>query len=223
LLFRHSCLGLDNTYGHGHADALAVMFYWDNVPVLIDLGSGQYNGQQSIRDFFRSTIAHNTIEIGGKNQAEILGPFMWKQSYETHLSRKGETPRFFSEASHNGYLNNFGITHTRLVEWSETRLVKVCDHFAGPGGTRLRGALHLGAQSAVIKEDKRIEAHFGHFILSITFPTEFFTEIFHGSHKPFMGWRATLYGKWEQIYSITFSSMLTRDHRYTITLEIVET
>ena len=81
LLFRHSRLGLDNTYGHGHADALSVLFYWDEIPILIDLGSGQYNGDQAIRGFFRSTIAHNTVEIGGENQAEILGPFMWKESY----------------------------------------------------------------------------------------------------------------------------------------------
>lgn len=65
LLFRHAQLGLEPTYGHGHADALSILFYWDNTPVLIDLGSGQYNGNQAIRNFFRSTTAHNTIEIGG--------------------------------------------------------------------------------------------------------------------------------------------------------------
>ena len=61
LLFRHAQLGLGNTCGHGHADALSVLFSWNNIPVLIDLGSGQYNGNQDIRNFFRSTIAHNTI------------------------------------------------------------------------------------------------------------------------------------------------------------------
>jgi len=38
MLFHHAPLGLDNTCGHGHANALSVLFLWDNVPVLIDLG-----------------------------------------------------------------------------------------------------------------------------------------------------------------------------------------
>jgi hypothetical protein len=42
------------------------------IPVLIDLGSGQYNGNQDIRNFFRSTIAHNTVEIGEESQAKIV-------------------------------------------------------------------------------------------------------------------------------------------------------
>ena len=92
LLFRHARLGFGNTCGHGHADALSILFSWQNVPVLIDLGSGQYNGDQAIRNFFRSTIAHNTVEIGGKNQAKMLGPFMWEQSYETMLKEAGKTP-----------------------------------------------------------------------------------------------------------------------------------
>ncbi|MFH1294041.1 MAG: alginate lyase family protein, partial [Pseudomonadota bacterium] len=79
LLFRHAPLGSGDTCGHGHADALSVLFHWNNVPILIDLGSGQYNGNQDIRNFFRSTIAHNTIEIGGINQAKILGPFLWER------------------------------------------------------------------------------------------------------------------------------------------------
>ncbi|MFH1293229.1 MAG: alginate lyase family protein, partial [Pseudomonadota bacterium] len=79
ILFRHAPLGSGDTCGHGHADALSVLFSWDNIPLLIDLGSGQYNGNQDIRNFFRSTIAHNTIEIGGINQAKILGPFLWER------------------------------------------------------------------------------------------------------------------------------------------------
>ena len=75
LLFRHGRLGLGNTCGHGHADALSILFYWRNIPVLIDLGSGQYNGDQAIRNFFRSTIAHNTVEIGRKKSGQDAGPF----------------------------------------------------------------------------------------------------------------------------------------------------
>ena len=91
LLFRHASLGLGNTCGHGHADALSVLFSWNNIPVLIDLGSGQYNGNQDIRNFFRSTIAHNTIKIGEESLAKIVCPFLWEKSYETCLLETEKT------------------------------------------------------------------------------------------------------------------------------------
>ena len=220
LLFRHSRLGLGNTCGHGHADALSILFFWNNVPVLIDLGSGQYNGDQAIRDFFRSTIAHNTFEIGGKNQAKILGTFLWDKSYETTLKTTGESPFLFAEAMHNGYQKEFGVIHTRRVEWIEPNCVELHDSFSGPDEIALKGAFHLGTCQTVVLKENVIKADFGGFLFFITIPPEFNVEIFHGSKHPFMGWRSTVYGKWEPIYSIVFNSKLKSNYR--ISLGITE-
>jgi hypothetical protein len=137
LLFRHAPLGIEDTYGHGHADALSVIFYWDSIPVLIDLGSGQYNGNQRIRNYFRSTIAHNTVEIGSQNQARILGPFMWDKSYETRLKGYSVSPILSVEASHSGYLENFGRLHTRKVRWLKPDHLDICDVPAKLPGCRI--------------------------------------------------------------------------------------
>ena len=104
LLFRHADLGLPDMYGHGHADALSILFFWKNIQVLADNGSGQYNGDQSVRNYFRSTIAHNTVELGGRDQAKMLGPFLWSDSYETVLDDFGVSPRLFATAHHDGYM-----------------------------------------------------------------------------------------------------------------------
>ena len=77
------------------------------MPVLIDPGSGQYNADQNIRNYFRSTIAHNTIEVGGANQAKILGPFMWDKSYQTRLEKVGSSSDLWARANHDGYLEVF--------------------------------------------------------------------------------------------------------------------
>ena len=103
LLFRHSRLGLEPTFGHGHADALSILLFWKDVPVLIDPGTGRSNGDQRIRNYFRSTIAHNTIEIEGIDQARILGPFMWDRSYECVLNAATESPFPAVEARHDAY------------------------------------------------------------------------------------------------------------------------
>lgn len=222
LLFRHTPLGLGNTCGHGHADALSILFYWKNVPVLIDLGSGQYNGDQDIRNFFRSTIAHNTVQIGGKNQARMLGPFMWDRFYETTLKQAGETPVLHAEAAHNGYMKDFSVFHTRTIEWPACDQIEIVDAFCGGIGLPLRGAFHLGKCKTIHRRGQIIEADFDDFLFSLSFPTEFSLKIYYGSKSPFLGWRSTIYGKWEPIHTIVFSTELKENLQYKIILKIVE-
>jgi|GEM_PF-359551 len=222
LLFRHARLGLGNTCGHGHADALSVLFWWDNMPVLVDLGSGQYNGDQHIRNYFRSTIAHNTIEIGNQNQAEILGPFLWKKAYNTTLHSAGQSPNLFAEASHDGYLKKFSIVHTRRVEYPENNKFSIEDSFPCPADTPMRGAFHLGKCHKVKQLGNCIEVDFGKFIFAILFPPMFSIQIFYGSENPFLGWRSTVYGKWEPIHTVLFSSELQKSSKYKFQFEIIE-
>jgi len=222
LLFRHAHLGLGNTCGHGHADALSILFSWRDVPVLIDLGSGQYNGDQTIRNFFRSTIAHNTVEIGGKSQAEMLGPFMWKQSYETTLKESQKSPILCVEANHNGYMKEFSVLHTRRIEWSSYHKIEIMDSFSGGEGVLLKGLFHLGNCKTLDRKGQIIKAEFDDFRFCLYFPAEFFIEIYYGSMAPFLGWKSTLYGAWEPIHTIIFSTELQKDFQYRIILKIEE-
>ena len=199
-----------------------ILFSWQNIPVLIDLGSGQYNGDQAIRNFFRSTIAHNTVEIGGKDQAEMLGPFMWEKSYETKLNEVGKTPVLHAEASHNGYMKEFSVFHTRRIEWPSSHQIEILDSFQGGGRLPLRGAFHLGKCKAVSKKGQIVEVDFDDFLFCLCFPAEFSIEIYYGSEDPFMGWRSTIYGQWEPIHTIVFSTELQKDFQYRIILKIAE-
>ena len=49
---------------HAHADALAVEVRYNGVDVLADPGTYCYHGEPRWRSYFRSTLAHNTIEVG---------------------------------------------------------------------------------------------------------------------------------------------------------------
>lgn len=77
LAFDHGPLGFGSLAAHGHADALSIQLFVDGESVLIDPGTGIYNGDRAERDLFRSTSMHNTICIGGSDQSEIKGPFLW--------------------------------------------------------------------------------------------------------------------------------------------------
>ena len=59
---------------HAHADALSVEVRHDGVDILADPGTYCYHGEPAWREWFRSTAAHNTVEVGGVTQAESGGP-----------------------------------------------------------------------------------------------------------------------------------------------------
>ena len=217
IIFRHSRLGLGNTAGHGHADALSTLFSWNGVPVLIDLGSGQYNGDQAVRSYFRSTIAHNTVEVNGKDQARIVGPFLWESPYDSQLTDHGNT---HAEAFHNGYAKEFGIIHTRRLDIVSSKEWTIRDHFSHATGASIRGAFHFGRCTHVNRTGNLIVARFSDFTFSVMVPREFEVDLFFGRKDPLIGWRSVVYGRWEPIHSMVFSKRMEHDLSYKITLKI---
>jgi hypothetical protein len=75
--------------GHAHADALALTLSVRNVPLLIDSGTACYTADANLRDRFRSTRAHNTLQIDDQPQSIGAGPFHWTRSTDavTHHGR----------------------------------------------------------------------------------------------------------------------------------------
>ena len=70
-------LGFGSLAAHGHADALSVMVRAGGVDVLVDPGTYDYFSHPQWRQYFRSTRAHNTVAIDGKDQSAQLGSFLW--------------------------------------------------------------------------------------------------------------------------------------------------
>ena len=46
----------------------------DGVPLLVDTGTSTY-APGPVRDYERSTAAHNTVEVDGANSTEVWGAF----------------------------------------------------------------------------------------------------------------------------------------------------
>ena len=61
---------------HAHADALSVEVRYAGVDILADLGAFCCQGERAWGSSFRPTIAHNTAELGVRNQSGGGGPFM---------------------------------------------------------------------------------------------------------------------------------------------------
>lgn len=81
----HGALGFGKLAAHGHADALSFQLFAEGKPVFVDSGTYTYHVPAEARTLFRGTGYHNTVIVDGKNQSEILGPFMWGRQAETQL------------------------------------------------------------------------------------------------------------------------------------------
>ena len=89
---------------HAHADALSVEVRYAGIDILADPGTYCYHGERAWRSYFRSTIAHNTAELGGRSQSSERGPFMWArhaQAREIEVIDDGDIARWTAE--HDGY------------------------------------------------------------------------------------------------------------------------
>ena len=59
--------------GHAHCDAMSYELFRDGKPVVANCGTFAYQCKE--RAFFRSTAAHNTVKLNGKEQSQCWGNF----------------------------------------------------------------------------------------------------------------------------------------------------
>lgn len=59
--------------GHAHCDAMSYELFLDGIPVIVNCGTYAYQCKE--RPFFRSTQAHNTVRLNGKEQSQCWGSF----------------------------------------------------------------------------------------------------------------------------------------------------
>jgi len=111
-------LGLKPLAGHGHADALSFTLRAFGRDVLVDPGTYDYFSYPKWREYFRSTRAHNTIVVDGRDQSEMLGLFLWGKRAMAHCINWDPTNaggRVVGE--HDGYTHlKDPVTHRRSID-----------------------------------------------------------------------------------------------------------
>jgi hypothetical protein len=131
---------------HAHADALSVEVRYAGTDVLADPGTYCYHGEPAWRSYFRSTVAHNTVELAGQNQSREGGPFLWSRharSREIEVADDGSIASWSAE--HDGYLSlNPPARHRRSVRLDRvSRAIDIIDEIEG-GDNEVRIAFHFG-------------------------------------------------------------------------------
>ena len=191
---------------HAHADALAVEVRYDGTDVLADPGTYCYHGEPDWRSYFRSTLAHNTIEVGGQNQSTSGGPFLWTrhaQSKLLELEFDGEGEITHWSAEHDGYqLLSPPVRHRRSVRLSSRlRRIEIDDHLETTAGHTIRMAFHLGpaVDARPMGADTELTWSTDTSVRSATLslPPDLSWSLTRGGTEPILGWYSPRFGEKE--------------------------
>jgi hypothetical protein len=170
------------TGGHGHADALSLTLSVDGREWLTDPGTFCYSSREpGLRDSFRGTAAHNTLQVDGSDQAEPAGPFGWKQMPETQVDEWscGECFTRF-EGSHCGYQRfSSPVVHRRSVlrvapgpGTGQSPLWLIRDRAEGSGAHHLAVRWHLGEGVTALKSRQAFVLTWNSSALAMLAPEE---------------------------------------------------
>ena len=188
---------------HAHADALSVEVRHGGVDVLVDPGTYCYHGEPEWRSYFRSTLAHNTIEVDGTSQSVEAGPFLWSTHARAELTRTdvGEQPVQAWTAHHTGYARlDPALRHTRTVTLdSSTRRLSILDTVTGGAAHTLRLAFHLGPEVDVRLAGSTAELGWpgddGDSTAVLRLPDQLDWTAHCGETDPVLGWYSPRFGE----------------------------
>ncbi|HEV2833965.1 MAG TPA: alginate lyase family protein [Pyrinomonadaceae bacterium] len=91
--------------GHAHADALSIDVAANGCTILVDPGTCTYTGSKELRDWFRSSHAHNTVTLDGHSSSAPNGAFSWKTTARCSLQQWISQDRFdFVSGRHDGFM-----------------------------------------------------------------------------------------------------------------------
>jgi len=143
--------------GHAHADALAIDLAAKGRTLLVDPGTFTYTGAKEMRNWFRSSAAHNALTVDGQSSSIPADTFFWKTITACERLAWIEQPRFtFVAGRHRGYeqLSRPGI-HTRSILFLKRDYWIVRDRVELAGKHRVDLWFHFDSgTSPVVREDE---------------------------------------------------------------------
>jgi Heparinase II/III-like protein/Heparinase II/III N-terminus len=179
--------GFGSLAAHAHADALSAEVRYGGVDILADPGTYCYHGEPEWRSYFRSTIGHNTAEIGGRSQSAEGGPFMWQRHARTEELDASDVKW---TAAHDGYKAlHSAASHRRTVRLYEaSRTVEITDAIDA-AGHELRMAFHFGPDIEVeLNGAQAILIRSSAVIGRLDLPGQLSWERHRGETGPVLGW-----------------------------------
>jgi hypothetical protein len=147
VLFDGGNIGPEYMPGHGHCDCLSYEMTYQGMPFIVNAGTFQYQGNR--RSFYRSTRAHNTLQVEGQEQSEVWGEHrVAKRIKSVKCDYKG-TAIQASCITYQGY------KLCREV-YLENQTLRVQDSLGEKQGVNIVSYIHLAPGFTVEKKQRNI-------------------------------------------------------------------
>ena len=130
--------------GHSHADTFNYELRIDGKPFIVDTGVSTYQKNER-RQYERSTEAHNTVVLDGRDSSEVWSGFRVGKRAEVTVKKDTDST---IEASHNGFGRNHIHSRTFL---SSQDYIEIQDFVTGDGEKISR--IHFAPDVTVIEFD----------------------------------------------------------------------
>jgi Heparinase II/III-like protein/Heparinase II/III N-terminus len=199
----HGPHGYLSIAAHAHADALAVEVRVGGVDVLADPGTYCYAAEPAWRSYFRSTLAHNTLEVDGVDQSVAAGPHLWTRQATAELEQVAGLdggPVAEWRAAHHGYrrLHPPAVHRRRVRLDRRARQLVIEDRLDSGAAHDCRLAFHLGPEVACTLEGGRAvlawQSDHGRRGADLALPDALVWRRLEGQADPPAGWYSPAFG-----------------------------
>ncbi|PTL77529.1 hypothetical protein DAT35_44010 [Vitiosangium sp. GDMCC 1.1324] len=142
--------------GHSHNDKLSFELHLGGRPIIVDPGTGTYTREPKVRNAFRSTAAHNTLQVDGREQVPLEAGrlFALPEAARARVQVFQPGPELDRlTVRHDGYrtlASPVGVERTFLLDKRE-RALGVTDALVGVGVHDVVSRLHLPDREARLR------------------------------------------------------------------------
>lgn len=198
--------------GHAHADALSFQLAAKGRTLLVDPGTYTYTGSKELRDWFRSSVAHNTLTIDGESSSVPAGPFSWKTMARSECLKWISRDRFdFVKGKHDGYARLLDpVEHSRSILFLKDDYWIIRDQVKSSGKHSAELWFHFDSDATPL-----IEALDGSTLALCEHNGKAGVKIFafadHGQWRKEDGWVSHCYGDKERARLHVFSATIESD------------
>lgn len=186
----HVWLKAGSALSHGHADLTSVAIRLGSQWLVDDPGTGTYNGPLEMRNYFRSSLAHNVLRMDGDDQ---LGPhrvFRWQRTCRAKAGPPIEVGgQVVMWGVHDAYTHSDPPTRVARLVVVAHDSITVSDWVENPAGRSYRLSLPLHPQltwqdgSLTLDDGSKVHLDLPHQ-----------PRVTHGNERPYDGWSSETYG-----------------------------
>lgn len=164
-------IGPDHQPAHGHADIFSYELSIGERRMVSDSGVYQYRTGE-MRTFCRSTMAHNTVEVDGADQAEVWDSFRVARRFDPVVEEAAELEQGFRFAGRlEGYseLIGDGVVHHRVFSCDRAGAgLRVEDRIDGEGTHEVFSRIHLHPDVEVRRTSDGLALRHGEVSMELT-------------------------------------------------------